>query len=148
MAQLLSVAGDQSQTSKRSGYGDTSQHGNWENFRNATLNDAEIKLESDFPLHETPGGVLEFDYTSTDRPKRFARKMRRKAFAQLVDKLSKGVRSMKVKRPTSNQRNPQWIPPFVEEEEDLHEDSPEALSQYPPLVCVGSGRTLQMWMWI
>lgn len=46
MNQLLSIAGDQADASKRSGYGDTSQYGNWENFRNATLNELPCKLES------------------------------------------------------------------------------------------------------
>jgi len=157
MAQLLSVAGDQAHTSKTSGYGDTSQHGNWENFRNAFFNDAPIKLESASPMHRThprawyahlwidvatgdfdlfgtPAGVLDFDYTSTQRPKRYARKMRRKAYVALGTQLKKMLGTLNIRKPTANEKNTQWIPPFVEAEEELHEDSPEALEKYPPLL--------------
>ncbi len=46
---------------------DTSQHGDWENFRNETLN----KEKYDFDTEEAAAGgveegILEFDYVSTD----------------------------------------------------------------------------------
>lgn len=90
----------QATESKRSGYGDTSQHKNWENFRNATFDETPFVLTStaprprgatcrwcfteftthctgEFEMPDPPKGVLEFDYVSTARPRRYTRKMRR-----------------------------------------------------------------------
>lgn len=50
-----------------SGYGDTSQHGNFEGFRNERLNGQPFSLESTW--NQLPSaGSLEFDFTSTIRP--------------------------------------------------------------------------------
>lgn len=93
----------------------------------------------DFDLFGTPAGVLDFDYTSTQRPKRYARKMRRKAYVALGTQLKKMLGTLNIRKPTANEKNTQWIPPFVEAEEELHEDSPEALEKYPPLLYAMDG---------
>jgi hypothetical protein len=41
---------------------DTSQYGNWSNFRNQTFRGKYIKLNSEFFLNLPQTGVLEFDY--------------------------------------------------------------------------------------
>ena len=118
-----------------------------------------VPVAGDFPLFDTPGGVLEFDFTSTDRPKRYARKMRRKyvtcrgggrcpvtsasltrtlvcrLYTDLGKKLKAGLAKLTVRKPTPDESDPQWIPPVVEANEEMHEDSPEALELYPPLMC-------------
>jgi hypothetical protein len=51
-----------------SGRRDTSQHGDWNNFRNATFNKVPFAL-SDRWINEMPlKGILEFDFVSTVRP--------------------------------------------------------------------------------
>ena len=52
----------------------------------------------------------------------------------LPDNFKKMLGTLNIRKPTANEKNTQWIPPFVEAEEELHEDSPEALEKYPPLL--------------
>ncbi|GMH51778.1 hypothetical protein TrST_g8706 [Triparma strigata] len=64
---LLTLEGKEMASSKTSGRNDTSQKGNWSNFRNEKLNNApfEITEENANTLHF---GTLEFDFVSTTRP--------------------------------------------------------------------------------
>ncbi len=47
---------------------DTSQVGDWNNFRNETLNKKYIRITSSLLLDDTPHGRVSFDYVSTFRP--------------------------------------------------------------------------------
>lgn len=58
----------QSSLGKKSGRGDTSQHQNWTNFRNATLNREELVLTRPFFEDMPSWGFLQFDFVSTVRP--------------------------------------------------------------------------------
>lgn len=54
---------------KQSGRYDTSQHGNWDNFRNVRFNFVKIEtFEQSFMISPPHAGLLEFDYVSTTRP--------------------------------------------------------------------------------
>ena len=53
---------------KSSGRSDTSQHQNWTNFRNATLNREELVLTRAFFEDLPSWGFLQFDFVSTVRP--------------------------------------------------------------------------------
>lgn len=71
----------------RSGRSDTSQHGNWENFRNEELDGQPIVLTNAF-FHVLPArGRLCFDYVSTARPKRTTAPMSSRRFEQLIQVL-------------------------------------------------------------
>jgi hypothetical protein len=47
---------------------DTSQKGNWYNFRNERLNNTEITIDIEFTKNIPWNGFLEFDYVTTTRP--------------------------------------------------------------------------------
>lgn len=70
---------------------DTSQHGNWENFRNEALDGQSIVLTSAFFLVLPRRGKLAFDYVSTTRPKRGTAPMSARRFEQLIDELKTDV---------------------------------------------------------
>ena len=72
---------------KRSGRADTSQHGNWENFRNARFNSDPIVLTQSFFTSLPKTGILSFDYVSTARPKRGKKPMSDRRFSQLLSVL-------------------------------------------------------------
>lgn len=71
----------------KSGRADTSQHGNWENFRNEELDGQKIVLTNAFFLVLPRRGKLSFDYVSTTRPKRGTTPMSARRFEQLIDEL-------------------------------------------------------------
>lgn len=82
---LAEIAYEEKEFSKnRSGRGDTSQHGNWENFRNETLNGEPIILTVSFFSTMPSSGTLEFDYVSTIRPHRGASALSERRFKQLM----------------------------------------------------------------
>lgn len=83
MMQLVAINNFESDYSKQSsGRGDTSQHGNWFNFRNekfsgapsstaSTIAGATVKdffIDRDFVRNLPTSGTIEFDYVSTMRP--------------------------------------------------------------------------------
>lgn len=76
---------------QRSGRGDTSQHGNWENFRNEELDGRSVVLSSAFFRALPPRGKLCFDYVSTTRPRKGTRPMSERRFVQLIDALQMDV---------------------------------------------------------
>lgn len=73
MMQLIAINNSEADFSKNhSGRGDTSQQGNWNNFRNERYTidkeTKEMSIDKDF-IRNLPGaGYLEFDYVSTARP--------------------------------------------------------------------------------
>ena len=67
--------------------GDTSQKGNWENFRNENLNHETQKLDSNWFVKIPKFGKLRFDYVSTTRSSKAARPLSQKRFATLCEKL-------------------------------------------------------------
>ncbi|GMF21473.1 unnamed protein product [Phytophthora lilii] len=89
---LAEVAQSEKLFSKqRSGRADTSQHGNWENFRNEELDGHSIVLTNTF-FHSLPRrGKLCFDYVSTTRPKRGTTQISERRFDQLIDMLQMDV---------------------------------------------------------
>ncbi|KAG6574515.1 Leucine-rich repeat-containing protein 74 [Phytophthora cinnamomi] len=89
---LAEVAQSEKLFSKlRSGRADTSQHGNWENFRNEELDGRSIVLTNSF-FHSLPRrGKLCFDYVSTTRPKRGTTQISDRRFDQLINLLQMDV---------------------------------------------------------
>ncbi|TYZ59673.1 hypothetical protein PybrP1_011334 [[Pythium] brassicae (nom. inval.)] len=75
----------------KSGRADTSQHGNWENFRNEELDGQPVVLTSAFFLVLPRRGKLAFDYVSTARPKRGTAPMSARRFEQLIEELKTDV---------------------------------------------------------
>lgn len=68
MMQLIALNGSESKASKRAKRGDTSQKGNWCNFRNEKLAGVEVEVNIDYTKNLPWAGVLEFDYITTTRP--------------------------------------------------------------------------------
>ena len=74
----------------RNDVGDTSQHSNWQNFRNEIWNDGKKKetkpivLSPSFWNKQRTSGVLEFDYVSTTRPVPGTQPLSSKRFGQLL----------------------------------------------------------------
>ncbi|KAG3177441.1 hypothetical protein PC128_g16849 [Phytophthora cactorum] len=92
---LALIAQEEKQFSRwRSGRGDTSQSGNWENFRWATLDGEPVLLSSSYILTKLLGPVQErsvlpasklfFYYVSTTRPPRGTKPLSQRRFEQLV----------------------------------------------------------------
>ncbi|TMW63173.1 hypothetical protein Poli38472_002114 [Pythium oligandrum] len=76
----------------KSGRGDTSQHGNWENFRNELLDGECFVLTTAF-FHMLPtSGKLSFDYVSTTRPKRGTVPLSERRFQQLIKELQTSIK--------------------------------------------------------
>lgn len=66
-----------------SGRDDTSQHGNWENFRNGTVDGAKTIVTSSFFNKAMGVGKVRFDYVCTTRPKKGTKPMGEKKFAKV-----------------------------------------------------------------
>lgn len=72
MLQLVAINNDESEYSKNhSKRGDTSQWGNWFNFRNVRYNSTteDFLIDKEFLLNVPMKGIIQFDYVSTTRPK-------------------------------------------------------------------------------
>lgn len=117
LKKLALIAQEEKQFSKnRSGRSDTSQHGNWENFRNATIDGKMVLLTSTYILNAllAPGSnnqqlalkatalpssatredvkrKVEFFYVSTTRPPRGTKNLTRRRFEQLLEVLSEPI---------------------------------------------------------
>ncbi|KAE8989954.1 hypothetical protein PF011_g18556 [Phytophthora fragariae] len=100
---LAMVAQEEKQFSRwRSGRADTSQSGNWENFRWATLDGEPVLLSSTYILNKLlgpsreragsnllpPPTKLVFYYVSTTRPPRGTKPLSQRRFEQLLDVLA------------------------------------------------------------
>lgn len=66
-----------------SGRSDTSQKGNWENFRNEFVNDEREALTAKYFIKPPDRGHLKFDYVSTTRPRKGVTPMSVRRFIQL-----------------------------------------------------------------
>ncbi|ETV96818.1 hypothetical protein, variant [Aphanomyces invadans] len=94
LAKLAEIAQAEKQFSKsRSGRGDTSQHGNWENFRNEWLDGKPTILTSHFFQTMPQKGKLEFDYVSTTRPTRGTKPMSDRRYQQLLAQIARDSRT-------------------------------------------------------
>lgn len=63
------INGSESKESRRTvHHGDTSQNGNWNNWRNEKFNGRSIVLDDDFFDNLPTHGILEFNYVPTSRP--------------------------------------------------------------------------------
>ncbi len=82
LSQLRRINALESQSGKSSGLGDTSQHGDWQAFRNARLNDKPIALTSATQVPDA--GSLEFDFASTQRPGASAAKLRPEHMIRII----------------------------------------------------------------
>ncbi|KAH9108752.1 hypothetical protein AeMF1_016069 [Aphanomyces euteiches] len=90
LVKLAEIAQAEKQFSKaRSGRGDTSQHGNWENFRNEMVDGKPAILTSSFFQTMPLKGKLEFDYVSTTRPPRGTKPMSDRRFQQLLSQIGR-----------------------------------------------------------
>lgn len=73
MMQLIAINNSESEFSRtQSGRGDTSQYGNWYNFRNAKYTNnrltTEIMIDKEWITNLPNVGTIDFDYVSTTRP--------------------------------------------------------------------------------
>ncbi len=66
---------------------DTSQKGNWSNFRNEQFNNAAIELNHEWFKDIPRSGSLEFDYVSTSRPGKGATQLSDARFVQIAARL-------------------------------------------------------------
>ena len=71
----------------KSGRGDTSQKGNFENFRNENLNQEQQKLDSNWFVKIPKFGKLRFDYVSTTKSSKAAKCLSKKRFGKLLEAL-------------------------------------------------------------
>lgn len=88
----------------KSGRSDTSQHGNWENFRNEELDGQKIVITNAFFLVLPRRGKLSFDYVSTARPKRGTTPMSARRFEQLIHELKANLQPRSSARRKSQPR--------------------------------------------
>jgi len=68
LAKLAAINNSEVAARKRAGLGDTSQKGNWMNFRNEVFRGAPFTVSSWWLDPVPKSGILEFDYVSTFRP--------------------------------------------------------------------------------
>jgi hypothetical protein len=73
--------------SNAKGYGDTSQKGNWTNFRNERKNNVPCVFNEDVLSSAPMEGVFEFDYVSTTRPRPDAVAMSAHDFTEWCDQV-------------------------------------------------------------
>lgn len=98
---LAGLANAQRLASQRSGHSDTSQHGNWQNFRNERWQSRPLKLAPAWlaKLDDTSTcGTLQFDYVSTDRPKSSARPISKRRLDLLLEMMGLSVANPGVRR--------------------------------------------------
>ncbi|ETW08298.1 hypothetical protein, variant [Aphanomyces invadans] len=86
---LVETAQTEKKLSIASKRGDTSQHMNWENFRNETLEGEKFVLTTSFFNSLPQCGRLEFDYVSTSRPPKGSKALSNRRYEQLVKELAK-----------------------------------------------------------
>ena len=87
-----------------SGRGDTSQKGNWNNYRNEFVDDGTVTLSSAFFIKPPTNGDLKFDYVSTARPRKGVQGISVRRFIQLcrvlqLDKLAVVKRAYRTMQP-------------------------------------------------
>eukprot|EP00603_Paraphysomonas_imperforata_P008260 CAMPEP_0114432380 /NCGR_PEP_ID=MMETSP0103-20121206/11125_1 /TAXON_ID=37642 ORGANISM="Paraphysomonas imperforata, Strain PA2" /NCGR_SAMPLE_ID=MMETSP0103 /ASSEMBLY_ACC=CAM_ASM_000201 /LENGTH=1408 /DNA_ID=CAMNT_0001602053 /DNA_START=145 /DNA_END=4371 /DNA_ORIENTATION=- len=87
MMQLIALNIVESKASKKARRGDTSQKGNWCNFRNEKINSSSIEIGMEFSKSLPWSGVLEFDYVSTTRPPPGVEEISDEDFSDFIVKL-------------------------------------------------------------
>lgn len=87
MMQLIALNGSESKASKRAKRGDTSQKGNYCNFRNEQLSGVEVEVNTEYTKSLPWTGVLEFDYVSTTRMPPSTAVISEEEFVRLLHKL-------------------------------------------------------------
>jgi Ran GTPase-activating protein (RanGAP) involved in mRNA processing and transport len=93
MLNLIAIDSAESVASQDSGRGDTSQNGNWSNFRNGEIKNQSntVILDKECILHLPDIGIAEFDYVSTTR-----------SAQELLRPSSSGLNSISLSRPGSS----------------------------------------------
>lgn len=93
LKRIALLAQEEKQFSKnRAGRGDTSQHGNWENYRHATVDQTPMLLTSTYILNtllaptkaKSQQPVVSFHYVSTTRPPRGMHVLSNRRFEQFI----------------------------------------------------------------
>ena len=121
MTQMLEINNDDKRWAmERSGRGDTSRDGDWENFRNATFKGKPIKLTGDFVI--PMDGVLEFDYVHVKTPSRKAR-----GLVPTLSKFKRICKNLQVVTSKKNQLNPGSVLAFFRPKYDLSKLEGKAL---------------------
>ena len=87
MMQLIALNIVESKASKKAKRGDTSQKGNWCNYRNEKINGTPCAIDMEFSKSLPFRGVLEFDYVSTTRPPPDAQEISDDDFSDFIIKL-------------------------------------------------------------
>ena len=87
---MCEINNAQSLTSKSSNRSDTSQKGDWSNYRNEFYEGKAISLSSSFFADCPIRGRLKFDFVSTRRPKRSTKALSTKRFLSLCKVLGLG----------------------------------------------------------
>ena len=75
---------------EQSGRKDSSQSGNWENYRNGTIDGARKVVNSSFFNRPSTVGIVRFDYVCTSRPKKGASCMGEGKFQKLLELVDLG----------------------------------------------------------
>ncbi|GAB9470214.1 hypothetical protein Gpo141_00007465 [Globisporangium polare] len=161
LKKLALIAQEEKQFSKnRSGRSDTSQHGNWENFRNATIDGKMVLLTSTYIMNallapssnlqlapkagatssavlQSPAGredikrKVEFYFVSTTRPPRGTKTLTRRRFEQLLEVLSEPIADESSASSSSSRR--QEINPVSTTSEALEKTRQNALLRWEML---------------
>eukprot|EP00752_Nemacystus_decipiens_P009587 g8565.t2 len=86
-SKIAAVANQERQHSKLNEHANTSQHGNWHNFRNAEYDHEPIVLTSAWFIDPPPSGILRFDYASTSTPDHHQVSLPEKRFQRVLARL-------------------------------------------------------------
>ncbi|CAM9229407.1 unnamed protein product [Laminaria digitata] len=86
-SKMAAVANHERQHSQFSERVDTSQHGNWHNFRNAEYKREPVVLTSGWFVDLPKYGVLRFDYVSTSRPDHHQMPLPERRFQRMLARL-------------------------------------------------------------
>jgi hypothetical protein len=87
MMQLIALNIVESKASRKAKRGDTSQKGNWCNFRNEKIDGTSCNIDMEFSKALPWSGVLEFDYVSTTRPSPDTQEISDDDFSDFIIKL-------------------------------------------------------------
>ncbi|CAM9653958.1 unnamed protein product [Chrysoparadoxa australica] len=86
-AKIAAVANEERHHAKNSAQTNTSQKGNWQNFRNEKFNNEDMVLTPSWFVCLPSYGVLVFDYVSTSRPDHHYRPLPEQRFNRLMERI-------------------------------------------------------------
>ncbi|CAM9363404.1 unnamed protein product [Pylaiella littoralis] len=86
-SKMAAVANHERQHSKFNALTNTSQHGNWLNFRNAEYNRESVVLTTAWFINLPNSGILRFDYVSTSSPDYHQVPLPGRRFQRILDRL-------------------------------------------------------------